>query len=60
MQKVGFLITRLICNMHFTVVNIDNFRIKTCDIFLLLAQDIDCGYRAIDDAVLTSTSNYMF
>ena len=28
----------------FTAVENDNFQIKKCDVFLILAHNIDCGY----------------
>ena len=34
----------------------ENFQMKNCDIFLIFAQNIDCGY----EAVLTSTHNLCF
>ena len=35
----------------------DNFQMKNCDIFLIFAQNIDCGYtlEPPSEAVLTST-----
>ena len=35
----------------------DNFQVKNCDIFLIFAQNIDCGYT---EAVLTRTHNLCF
>ena len=46
--------------MQYTAIfhgcNNDNFQMKNCDIFLILAQNIDCGY-TLTEAVLTSTHN---
>ena len=36
----------------------ENFQIKNSDIFLISAQNIDCGY--LLEAVLTSTHNLCF
>ena len=47
----------------FTVVKKDNFQMKKCDICLIVAQNIDCGYRLEPpyiEAVLTSTHNLCF
>ena len=30
---------------YFTAVKNNNFQMKNCDIFLIFAQNIDCGYR---------------
>ena len=34
------------CNIlqYFTAEKNDNFQVKNCDIFLIYAQNIDCGY----------------
>ena len=39
-----------------------NFQMKNCDIFLIFAQNIDCGYtlESPHEAVLTSTHNLCF
>ena len=37
----------------------DNFQWKNFDIFLIFAQNIDCGY-TLTEAVLTSTHNLCF
>ena len=37
----------------------DKFQMKNCDVFLIFAQNIDCGY-TLDEAVLTSTHNQCF
>ena len=44
-HSVFIMITRL-CNIlqFFTAVKNDNFEMKNCDIFLILAQNIDRGY----------------
>ena len=38
----------------------DNFQMKFFDIFLIFAQNIDCGYTLEPEAVLTSTHNLCF
>ena len=40
----------------------DNFQMKVFDIFLIFAQNIDCGYRLepLIEAVLTSTHDLCF
>ena len=44
------------------VVKNENFRWKNFDIFLIFAQNIDCGYtlEPLGEAVLTSTHNLCF
>ena len=48
----------------FSPVKIENFQWKTFDIFLIFAQNIDCGYTLepprLAEAVLTSTHNQCF
>ena len=39
----------------FLALKIENFRLKTFDVFLIFAQNIDCG-----EAVLTSAHNLCF
>ena len=36
-----------LCNIlrYFTAVKTDNFQMKNCDIFLIFAQNINCGYK---------------
>ena len=46
-HNIGFKITQTCpCNIlrHFTAEKNDNFQVKNCDIFLIIAQNIDCGY----------------
>ena len=43
----------------FKVVKNENFPLKIFDIFLIFAQNIDCGY-TLAEAVLTSTHNLCF
>ena len=38
----------------------ENFRVKNSDIFHISAQNIDCGYSLVAEAVLTSTHNLCF
>ena len=40
----------------------DKFHMKDCDVFLIFAQNIDCGYmlEPLNEAVLTSTDNLCF
>ena len=52
-------------NICFLALKIENFQLKIFDIFLIFAQNIDCGYtleppRRGGDAVLTSTHNLCF
>ena len=44
----------------FKVVKNENFQWKKSDIFLIFAQNIDCGYTLEAEAVLTSTHNLCF
>ena len=37
----------------------DNFQMKNCYIFIIITQNIDCGY-TFNEAVLTSTHNLCF
>ena len=47
-------------NENFPTKN-ENFQIKNSDIFLISAQNIDCGYSyRLDEAVLTDTHNLCF
>ena len=46
-------------NSNFFRSKIDNFQRKIFDIFLIFAQNIDCGY-TLEPAVLTSTHNLCF
>ena len=41
-------------------VKFDNFHMKKCDIFLIFAQNIYCGYTLEPPAVLMSTHNLCF
>ena len=43
--EIGITKTRP-CNIlqFFTPVKNDNFQMKNCDVFLIFAQNIDCGY----------------
>ena len=52
--KLSITIISLLKKHIFKIVKIDNFHLKKCDIFLIFAQNIDCGY-TLDEAVLTST-----
>ena len=49
--------------MHYTAIfdgcKKDNFQMKKCAVFLIFAQNIDCGYTLVE-AVLTSTHNLCF
>ena len=55
-------------SMYYTdlssVVKFENFQLKIIDIFLIFAQNIDCGYTLepphLAEAVLTSTHNLCF
>ena len=42
----------------------DNYQMKDSDVFLIFAQNIDCGYTLepprLNEAVLTCTHNYCF
>ena len=38
----------------------DNFQMKKYDIFHIFAQNIDCAYIVLNEAVLTSTYNLCF
>ena len=42
----------------FLALKIENFQLKIFDIFLIFAQNIDCGYTL--EVVLTSTHNLCF
>ena len=47
----------------FLALKIENFQLKKFDIFLIFAQNIDCGYSLeppLAEAVLTSTHNLCF
>ena len=44
----------------FKVLKNDTFQLKNFDIFLIFAQNIDCGYMGLAEAVLTSTHNLCF
>ena len=45
----------------FSAVKIENFQVKNFDIFLIFAQNIDCGYTLEPrEAVLMSTHNLCF
>ena len=51
------------CNIQnfFLVVKLKIFSCKKFDIFLIFAQNIDCGYKLeLTEAVLTSTHNLCF
>ena len=51
------------CNiMILLALKIENFQLKNFDIFLIFAQNIDCGYtlEPPGEAVLTSTHNLCF
>ena len=43
----------------FLALDIEYFQLKNFDIFLIFAQNIDCGYM-LEQAVLTSTHNLCF
>ena len=49
------------CTEIFLDLKIENFQLKNFDIFLVFAQNIDCGYtNRFAEAVLTSTHNLCF
>ena len=55
LHKLSHAINRYI----FLALKIESFQLKNFDIFLIFAQNIDCGYR-LAEAVLTSTHNLCF
>ena len=46
----------------FSALKFENFQLKNFDIFLIFAQNIDCGYtlELLNEAVLMSTHNLCF
>ena len=69
MEIIHFACSNAIYNMNFILyfsclaLKIENFRRKIFDIFLIFAQNIDCGYTLeppTGEAVLTSTHNLCF
>ena len=51
--------TPMLIYWKFHLLKIQNFQMKTSDIFHISAQNIDCRY-SLDEAVLTSTHNLCF
>ena len=54
-----------VINRYYLALKVENFQLKTNDIFLIFAQNIDCGYtleppRRGGEAVLTSTRSRFF
>ena len=58
MQKKTFVTKNI--NGDFFVLEIDNFQLKTIDIFLIFAQNLDCRYMLEPPGLLTSTRNLFF
>ena len=48
------------CNIQRFFKKIENFQLKNFDIFVIFAQNIDCGYTLEPEAVLTITHNLCF
>ena len=44
--KAEYIMKTCPCNIQqlFTALKKDNFQMKNCDVFLIFAQNIDCGY----------------